>query len=105
MPSATSRAPTPSASPRLPTGAVGTLREPDVFASSNGRLDLELTAALSNTVVAGSAVRALTYNGGLPGPTLRVRPGDRIALRLRNDLAAPTNLHLHGLVVSPGGCR
>ena len=103
MPSPISRAPTPSASPRLPTGAVGTLREPDVFASSNGRLDLELTAALTNTVVAGSAVRALTYNGGLPGPTLRVRPGDGIALRLRNDLAAPTNLHLHGLVVSPEG--
>jgi FtsP/CotA-like multicopper oxidase with cupredoxin domain len=39
----------------------------------------------------------------MPGPTLRVRAGDRITLRLRNDLGATTNLHTHGLVVSPEG--
>jgi FtsP/CotA-like multicopper oxidase with cupredoxin domain len=85
------------------TTSSGTLREPEVLTSTDGRLDLTLTAALSGVVVAGGAVRALTYNGGLPGPTLRVHAGDRITLAFRNELDAPTNLHAHGLVVSPEG--
>ena len=43
------------------------------------------------------------YNGGLPGPTLMVRPGDRLLLRLVNALDEVTNLHVHGLQVSPQG--
>ncbi|MFC7571784.1 multicopper oxidase domain-containing protein [Klenkia terrae] len=43
----------------------------------------------------------LSYNGGLPGPTLYLQPGDRLQVRLTNDLDAPTNLHVHGLHVSP----
>jgi len=84
-------------------GSSGTLREPEVITSTGGRLDLTLTAAATEAVVAGRTVRALTYNGALPGPTLRVRAGDRISLGLRNELDAPTNLHTHGLVVSPEG--
>ncbi|MCB0995933.1 MAG: multicopper oxidase family protein [Acidimicrobiales bacterium] len=45
----------------------------------------------------------MTYNGSTPGPTLRVRPGDRLRVTLRNGLEAPTNLHVHGLHVSPDG--
>lgn len=98
--------PTPSATP--PTGSppaegLGTLLEPEVLSSADGRLELTLTAALTEVVVAGRQVRALTFNGSLPAPTLRVRPGDRIALSLRSELDAPTNLHTHGLVVSPEG--
>ncbi|MFC5791264.1 multicopper oxidase family protein [Agromyces tardus] len=94
-----------SASPAAPSGSASaaTLREPEVLMSADGRLELTLTAALAEVVVAGSPVRALTYNGGLPGPTLRVRAGDRITLAFRNELGAPTNLHAHGLVVSPEG--
>ena len=44
---------------------------------------------------------ALTYNGKTPGPTLRVRPGDRLRVTLSNRLDSPTNLHVHGLHVSP----
>ena len=46
---------------------------------------------------------ALTYNGISPGPTLRARPGDVINVTLRNELDEPTNLHTHGLHVSPEG--
>jgi len=46
-------------------------------------------------------VAALTYNGTLPGPTLMVRAGDRIAVSLENRLSSTTNLHTHGLHVSP----
>jgi suppressor of ftsI len=45
----------------------------------------------------------MAYNGLYIPPTLRVQPGDTIRLRLTNALAEPTNLHTHGLTVSPRG--
>ena len=45
----------------------------------------------------------MSYNGGLPGPTLHLQPGDRLQAQLVNRLSAPTNLHVHGLHVSPEG--
>ncbi|WP_438853446.1 multicopper oxidase family protein [Agromyces sp. M3QZ16-3] len=97
----------PAGTDAAPTGGDGggeeTFREPEVRASSGGRLDLELTAAVATATVAGRQVRVLAFEGGMPGPTLRVRPGDRVSLRLRNALGATTNLHTHGLEVSPEG--
>lgn len=97
--------PAPDAVPPSEPGALsaGVLREPEVLTSSRGRLELTLTAAPTDVVIAGTRIRALTYNGSLPGPTLRVRPGDRISLAFSNKLDAPTNLHTHGLLVSPEG--
>lgn len=80
-----------------------TFREPGELRSEGGRLDLELVAGVAVASVGGREVRVLAYDGTMPGPTLRVRPGDRVTLRLRNDLGAVTNLHTHGLVVSPEG--
>ncbi|WP_369816191.1 multicopper oxidase family protein [Agromyces sp. Soil535] len=99
----TAATPSPTSTRSPPGEETGTLLEPEVLTSSGGRLGLTLTAALTDVVVAGTPVRALTYNGTLPGPTLRVRPGDRIALGFRSELDAATNLHMHGLVVSPEG--
>jgi FtsP/CotA-like multicopper oxidase with cupredoxin domain len=79
------------------------LREPPVVRSENGLLEVTLTAAPGEHEVAGVQARTLGYNGGLPGPTLVVRPGDRLRIRLENGLDAPTNLHVHGLHVSPRG--
>ena len=46
----------------------------------------------------------MTYDGLLPGPTLRLRPGDRLKIKLANNLGgAMTNLHMHGMHVSPRG--
>ncbi len=49
----------------------------------------------------GRPAGALCYNGTVPGPTLRLRPGDELTIRLLNSLGEPTNLHVHGLHVSP----
>ncbi|MFC9917148.1 multicopper oxidase family protein [Agromyces binzhouensis] len=85
-------------------GSAGeTFREPEVRSSARGRLDLELAAAVTTATIDGRRVRVLGYEGGMPGPTLRVRAGDRISLRFRNGLGATTNLHTHGLEVSPEG--
>ena len=75
--------------------------EPPVIESRDGMLELELRAALTDVTIAGVTARMLAYNGSVPGPTLHLRPGDRMRVRLVNDLDEPTNLHTHGLLVSP----
>ena len=75
---------------------------PPLLDSSEGRLQIELVAA-PGVRLAGRDTRALGFNGTSPGPTLRVRPGDELAVRLTNRLDQPTNLHTHGLRVSPQG--
>lgn len=41
-------------------------------------------------------LRLWTYNDSFPGPVLRVRQGEEIALRLKNDLPQPTSIHWAG---------
>lgn len=93
----------PADSGRLQLGASGhLLAEPAVLASRDGLLDVELTAA-AGARLAGRDTSALGYNTTSPGPTLRVVPGDLLRIRLTNHLDVPTNLHTHGLHVSPQG--
>jgi FtsP/CotA-like multicopper oxidase with cupredoxin domain len=47
----------------------------------------------------GKTVKAWTYNGTVPAPTIRVAVGDKVEFRLKNDLPVATDLHLHGLNV------
>jgi len=49
----------------------------------------------------GTQVEALTYNGQIPGPSIRVKEGDFVRIILQNDLKVPTSLHFHGLIL-PG---
>lgn len=37
-----------------------------------------------------------TYNGTVPGPTIRARIGEPIVVRFRNRLSVETSIHLHG---------
>lgn len=83
------------------TGAA--LQEPEVLRSRGGLLDVRLESASGSHEVAGRRATTLGYNGGLPGPTLRIRPGDTLRIQLVNRLEQPTNLHVHGLHVSPEG--
>ena len=67
--------------------------QPEVLSSSDGRLEVTLTAR-AGMVPHGDGTRfAYTYNGTTPGPTLRVRPGDTLVITLVNRLDEPTNLH------------
>lgn len=79
------------------------LVEPQVIDSVAGTLDLDLLVAEADVVIDGATVRMLTYNGTVPGPTLHLQPGDRLRVHLTNGLDEPTNLHTHGLEVSPAG--
>jgi FtsP/CotA-like multicopper oxidase with cupredoxin domain len=47
--------------------------------------------------IEGRRARMLAYNGSIPGPTLRVRQGSEITVRVRNDADLDTTVHWHGL--------
>jgi len=81
----------------------GELTQPSDQRSTDGRLQVRLEAGPGQMQLAGRQASALGYNGGIPGPTLRVRAGDVLNVRLVNNLDQPTNLHVHGLHVSPEG--
>lgn len=57
----------------------------------------DLVIAPARTVVDGRPVRVLAYNGMFPGPLFRVRQGDSVTVRLRNQGDLETTLHPHGL--------
>jgi suppressor of ftsI len=80
------------------------LRDPQELVSHNGLLRAHIVVAREQVDVAGSKLWALTYNGHYMPPTLRIRPGDRMELAWENRLDKEyTNLHVHGLHVSPSG--
>ena len=47
----------------------------------------------------GLVVDGWGYNGGTPGPTIRVTEGDRVRVTLTNRLPVPTTIHWHGIDV------
>jgi FtsP/CotA-like multicopper oxidase with cupredoxin domain len=79
----------------------GAVTVPRELRSSGGNLTVQLTASRGPVRLGSGEATMLRYNGMLPGPTLRLRPGDRLKVALRNDLPEATNLHVHGLHVSP----
>jgi FtsP/CotA-like multicopper oxidase with cupredoxin domain len=63
-------------------------------------VEYELTIAESVQSPAGKLVRALTVNGGIPGPVLRFTEGDTARITVRNALRGEeTSTHWHGLLV------
>jgi len=48
-------------------------------------------------VAPGVFFPAWTYNGRVPGPTIRATEGDRIRIRFRNGDAHPHTIHFHGI--------
>ncbi|QCU79123.1 multicopper oxidase family protein [Citricoccus sp. SGAir0253] len=77
--------------------------EPEVLTSAGGVLDLDLEAAPAAVGIDGRTAHVWAFNGTVPGPTLELSPGDTLRVRMTNGLGAPTNLHVHGLHVSPAG--
>jgi FtsP/CotA-like multicopper oxidase with cupredoxin domain len=48
-------------------------------------------------VAPGVEFAAWTYNGRIPGPTLRCREGERLRIRFGNGSAHPHTVHFHGI--------
>lgn len=49
----------------------------------------------------GRGGNAMTINGSLPGPLVRLRQGENATLRVTNQLSEVSSIHWHGLIVPP----
>jgi FtsP/CotA-like multicopper oxidase with cupredoxin domain len=104
---------------RVPFAPGTQLVEPAIRTSSNGELRTSIRLRYGYHDVGGFRLYVRTYEGTVPGPTLRVRPGDVLKVDIVNDLPPnrdpipayvdrphlhnTTNFHSHGLHVSPSG--
>ena len=80
------------------------LLSPPEIRSENGVLNATLTAAPGRVQLGEFAFPGLLYNGAYTPPLLRPKLGDTMRIRFRNQLPDdPSNLHYHGLSVSPQG--
>ena len=76
-----------------PTGQTGAaFREPDVRRSANGELNISLDLRFAKNTLAGRVAETATFEGGIPGPTFRIRPGDRFRIHYTNNLKYPESI-------------
>ncbi|HZF96299.1 MAG TPA: copper resistance system multicopper oxidase, partial [Allosphingosinicella sp.] len=61
--------------------------------------EIRLTVAESAFRVDGRAGHAITVNGTIPGPLIRLREGQNVRLVVDNRLGEDTSIHWHGLIV------
>ena len=78
-----------------------TFRNPPELRSSGGELRTTYTVAPARFEIGGRTVTSAVYNGIYIPPVLRLRPGDTLFLTLVNKFEEQTNVHYHGLNVSP----
>lgn len=94
------------------------LVQPEEILARDGVISDTLTLAISPITVAGKTLTSRLYNGTCPGPTYRLHRGQLLRVLLKNQLPPnpdqdsadqgnypqrlnTTNLHTHGLNVSP----
>lgn len=88
---------------RSSTTGASVIAASTVHSSQNGLLEATLTAASGPVTVANRKANLMSFNGQVIGPRLEARPEDTVRIHFKNDLNQPTNLHYHGLHVSPQG--
>lgn len=110
---------TPRGVPRAPYDAGALLVEPEVRRAVGGVLSTTLRVAYAYKDMGGYRLWLRSYEGDIPGPTLRLKPGDVLRVALINDLPPnrdpmpadmtlphhfnTTNFHFHGGHVDPTG--
>lgn len=85
------------------SAANGELVDPPALYSENGRLVVPLSVAPAPIVIGDHRFEGMLYNGAYIPEVWRVRPGDQLVVTLNNRLPEITNLHFHGMKVSPRG--
>jgi len=75
---------------------------PWTISSSGGVLRSYFNVSRGLITWLGRDVVASTWNRTYLPPVLRVKPGDRLEMTFRNYLDQVTNVHFHGLQVTPG---
>ena len=84
-------------------GSHGMISVTDLTGETTGTPDVAFTLTAEQRPIrlsSGAVIDAWSFNGQVPGPELRVRQGDLLAVTLVNkDIAAGVTIHWHGLGV------
>ena len=70
---------------------------PSIDASAPGGADLYV--ARQHLRIAGAETEAISLNGAVPGPIVRMKQGAEALIRVHNGLEESTSVHWHGLIV------
>ena len=62
---------------------------------------IDLTIGETPFTLDGAKARAMTINGTVPGPILRLKEGQEITLRVTNHLKEISSIHWHGILLPP----
>lgn len=84
------------------------------LSTTPGIVEIDLEAKVAPVNINGTVANLQTYNGYFPAPTIKVKKGDILKVHFKNSLPFAgynlhghprneTNLHTHGLHVSPTG--
>jgi CopA family copper-resistance protein len=79
----------------FPMSSVGTQPSP-----LSGEL-IDLVISERSFDVDGQTGTAMTINGAIPGPLIRLKEGQDVTLRVTNRLAEITSIHWHGILLPP----
>ena len=61
--------------------------------------EINLVVGQSPVNFTGVTRLATTINGSIPAPTIRLREGDDVTIRVTNRLSVPTSIHWHGIIL------
>src|SRR4051812_8689275 len=78
-------------------------REPEVRRSVNGELNTVLKVDYTEYELSGHKVRLRSYENMPVGPILRIRAGERLIVRLENNLPSPSDIHMPHECSQPHG--
>lgn len=69
----------------------------DTDAASATVFETTIVAQHGMVDIGGRMAHAETFNGAIPGPTIRLNVNDTLIVRLINELDHPTSIHWHGI--------
>ncbi|MFH5823427.1 multicopper oxidase family protein [Georgenia sp. AZ-5] len=87
----------PDALPADAMGLPGAARPAVVDVGPGGTFEMRVQGVAKR--IGDAVLPMLSYNGSIPGPTLRVRQGSEVLLDVVNQTAMATTVHWHGLRV------
>ena len=61
-------------------------------------LHYDLIIDYQNMNFTGKTVKAMTINGGIPGPTIKATEGDWVNIKVTNKMDVDTSIHWHGIL-------
>ena len=77
------------------SGTMGLNRSPEVLSGET----IALSIGEADFFVGGKMGHAVTVNGTLPGPVIRLKEGQRVRLAVTNTLKEDSSIHWHGVLV------